>query len=116
MDKSFKLKPLKRCLVKLGGRGGKGELRHAQAYYFSWFQVIVLNWPWYQREKHVEANVEDNIEHETFHHVLGHRISSEVSDQFDNLPYMRSVLEGLHPMRLTVAQFSNSQKSQHSNE
>lgn len=93
-------KPIRRCLVKIGGR--KGELRHHQAYYFSWTQEIVLNWPFYFRAKHVEANVEDNIEHETLHHVLGQRISSEASDKFDNFTYIGSVLDGLHPIKLEL--------------
>jgi len=93
-------KQIERCQAKTGGR--KGKLRHHQAYYNPWTQKIVLNFPFYFREKHVEANVEDNIEHETLHHVIGQRIGSEASSKFDNLPYMGSMLEGLHPIKLEV--------------
>ena len=108
--KSLMLKPIRRCLVKIGGR--KGELRHSQAYYNVWTQRIVLNWPFYFREKHVEANVEDNIEHETLHHVLGQRISSEASHKFDNFSYMGSALTGLHPIELKIVKLSNNPKRQ----
>ena len=112
MKSSTRLKPIRRCLVKIGGR--KGELRHHQVYYDPWPQEIVLNWPWYQRKKHVEANIEDNIEHETLHHVLGQRISSEASDKFDNFPYMGAILTGLHPIELKIVKLSNNPKSKYS--
>jgi hypothetical protein len=67
----------------------------------------LASWPWYQKEAHVEANVEDSIEHESLHHILNQRTSSEVSDQFDNLPYIGSVLEGLHPIQLKFSDFPN---------
>ena len=108
MKTSIEFKPIRRCLVKIGGR--KGKLRHHQAYYSRWTQTIVLNWPWYQREKHVEANAEEIIEHESLHHVLEQRISSEACDKFDNFSYMGSVLEGLHPIRLEIVQQSKNAK------
>ena len=108
MKSPLELKPIRRSLVKIGGR--KGEERHHQAYYVPWTKEIVLNWPWYQREKHVEANVEDNIEHESLHHVLRQRISSEACNKFDDLPYMGSVLRGLHPIQLKIVKQSKKQR------
>lgn len=109
----MKFKPIRRCLVEIGGR--KGELRNHQAYYNPWTQKIVLNWPFYFREKHVEANVEDNIEHETLHHVLGQRIDSEVLNKFDNFPYMGSALTGLQPIELKIVKLSNNPKGKEEN-
>ena len=110
----MRLKPIRRCLVEIGGR--KGKLRHHQAYYNPWTQKIVLNFPFYFREKHVEANVEDNIEHETLHHVLGQRISSEASHKFDNFPYMGSLSEGSSVYNLQIVKLSNNPKSKEKKE